>query len=136
MSEDNHDSMEEILKSLDNHVQIIEGYSTNRRPYVDLYDAILRALPHISNKIEKRSMFSHSVKGKFGDSYMISYFSRFGITQVAVSDIRNIAENPVVREYSTGSGWGIKAPYASIWEIDTKSHSKKLIQENKFRKHF
>jgi len=126
--------IEQIIEELGNRIQTIEAYPENRRPYVDLYETILKALPFLSDKKEKNGILGQNIVGKLRADYMIDYTSKLGITQAAVSDTRKIAENQLIRRYSTGRVLGIIALYSAIWEIDVNSKSERIIKENKFHK--
>ena len=127
-------TIQELVSEMDSRIELIESYPDKRRPYADLYDTVMKALPFISLTEDKNGLFSHEKLGILGNSYIISYFSRFGITSTVVTDIRHADENRVVRCYTTGNSFGRKAPVSIIRELDPEADTEEIVQKNNFWK--
>lgn len=134
MAEHKQALIEEIIIELHSRISLVESYPDKRRPYVELYDSILKALSYVSDKTEEIGFLSHRVRGMIGDMYMIDYYRRFGIiTQAIVADMTNV-DSPVSRVYMIKSSFGNKAGIAEILEENTETKERKVIQKNLFYK--
>jgi hypothetical protein len=134
MAEHKQALIEEIIIELHSRISLVESYPDKRRPYVELYDSILKALPYVSGKTEEIGFLSHRVRGMIGDMYMVDYYRRFGIiTQAIVADMTNV-DSPVSRVYMIKSSFGRKAGISGILEENTETKERKVIQKNLFYK--
>jgi hypothetical protein len=131
MGEKNLGSVAELLKELDNRLKTIDSYPAKMRPYQELYNTILKTLPHLSSREEKRRIFKHTVTGLLGH-YNIGYVSMLGVTKASVADAKHIGENSIVRKYSATSTFLKKIRFGTISEIDTDIQLEDIIQQNKF----
>lgn len=129
MDNPNQETIDTLIEEFDNCINGIEYNNTKREHYVDLYNTILKSLPHLSNR--KVSWFpSHEVIGDFRHKYHLNYSSTLGYRHMAVSDISHVETHPKVRTYIVRAAFGIQLPIDTIAIIDTRTGSMTTIHQN------
>ena len=129
MNNPNQETIDALIKEFDNCINGVENNNTEREHYVGLYNAILKSLPHLSNR--KVSWFpSHEVIGDLEHKYHINYSSSLGYGHMAVTDISHAETHPKLRTYIVRAVFGIQLPIDTISLIDTRTGSMTTIHQN------
>ena len=123
--------VDQLVKEIDHCLKIIDNYPNKRRPFQDLHAIIMKTLPYLSSRQEKRRIFKHTVEGLLG-YYKIDYVSVLGITKVSVADVEHLAENPIVKNYSNSISRWRNTQLVKISEIDTDLALEEIIYSERF----
>jgi hypothetical protein len=120
---------EVLIREFDDYTSRIENDPTNRKHYVNIYNAILKSLPHLSDKKES-GLPDHRVTGNLRESYRINYSSYLGYRHMAVTVISGVDRNPLVRTDIVRAVFGVQLPFDTISNIDTRNGLMTTIHQN------
>jgi hypothetical protein len=125
-------TVDELVKELIRLVDRIDNYPKNWRPYMDLYDSAMKAMPHLTEVSEWQEFLIHIREGRLKDDFIITRRSGIFSKKVIVEDIRYRAEHRIQRNYAMIINLLGKVVTSEIRNINTETNCFKIIERNKF----